>query len=182
VVGRNADAWRDAGMQGHVAKPFTLADISDCISRWVTRQPKSLQRPMADSEAQPLAAGVNADQTPSPVLDPSVLASIADMQASCGGLADRIIGLFVEHAPSKLSDLLVQAETHDSAELAAAAHALKSMCLNIGATRLASLCQEIETDAGSGVTALDAARCERLSTVMGETLAVLAADARSNAA
>jgi two-component system sensor histidine kinase BarA len=137
---------------------------------------------MAVSEAQPLAAGVDADQTPSPVLDPSVLESMADMQAPGGGLAGRIIGLFVEHAPPKLSDLLVQGETHDSVELAATAHALKSMCLNIGATRLAHLCQEIETDAGSGVAALDAARRERLSAVMAETLAALAADARANAA
>ncbi|HEX8662412.1 MAG TPA: ATP-binding protein, partial [Beijerinckiaceae bacterium] len=35
VVGAGAEAWREAGMDGVLHKPFTVAKLAECLARWV---------------------------------------------------------------------------------------------------------------------------------------------------
>jgi two-component system sensor histidine kinase BarA len=195
VIGRNADAWREAGMQDYVTKPFTLATIADCLARWIEAPATARDdsraawsEPATEASTEDLAgtgdchtSGVG-ERDVAPVLDPSVLESIAAMQGPGSTLPIRIIDLFVKHAPSKLDDLMAAPANDNGAALGAAAHALKSMCLNVGAGRLAELCEEIELGARSGVAELDDPRRTLLSSVLSETMAALSDHRRAAAA
>ncbi len=135
VIGKQAEAWRDAGMSDHVAKPFTLSTIRACLERWLgeTLPARNVTAALESAEAE-------AD----PVLDRTVLASLAEMQGAGTSLVDRVTKLYLQHAPRALARLAECAGGDNPAAIAEAAHALKSLSLNVGATRVARLAGEIE--------------------------------------
>jgi two-component system sensor histidine kinase BarA len=135
VFGDRAQAWRDAGMNACISKPFTLADIRNCLVHHVGGHS------IDDGKEKPSAAVDTA--AAAPIIDRSVLQSVNEIAGPGDDLAGRVIRLFAEHAPRKL-DLLLSLPTQDVTTRPAAAHALKSMCRNIGAVRLADLCEAIE--------------------------------------
>jgi two-component system sensor histidine kinase BarA len=112
------------------------------------------------------------------VLDESVLAQIAEIQADGDNLVDRILGLYVEHAPralARMSDLVGAEETLAVAE---AAHALKSLSRNVGAVRVGDLCDQAENDGRQGhrlTTELHAAIDRALSETLTEITRLRAA-------
>ena len=55
-----------------------------------------------------------------------------------------ILRRFEEDTESRLVKLVVAAETGDAASLGQIAHALKGSCWNIGATRMASIAQQLQ--------------------------------------
>ena len=64
-----------------------------------------------------------------------------------GGKAEffeRVVGLYLEHAPAAIQELRELVSSGDTAGIARAAHLLKSMSGNIGATRVAEMANEIE--------------------------------------
>ena len=87
-----------------------------------------------------------------PAIDPSVLEAFNGLEASDGTeLTDRILKLFLNHAPKQLSELETQAQARlDHLALAGSAHALKSVCSSIGARAAAAACHELEEAAMSG--------------------------------
>ena len=66
------------------------------------------------------------------------------MQNGSTNLVERALALFVEHSKPGVLNIIKAAEGDEFVELKKAAHAMKSMCLNIGARELASVCEEIE--------------------------------------
>lgn len=160
VIGPNADAWREAGMDGSIAKPFTLASLETALARWLARTTVDAHGPRPSARA-PL------DTEEPPIVDPSVIEEIAHLQGDAGDLMARLLGLFREHAPVALERLQAALATRDTSSIAASAHALRSMSANIGAARLASQCALIETAGRSGN--LDAARA--FSAQLGPSLA-----------
>jgi two-component system sensor histidine kinase BarA len=62
------------------------------------------------------------------------------------GFLDRIVGLYREHAPNALLAIERRQTEGDLASVANAAHALKSMSLNVGATQVAQLALAVESD------------------------------------
>ncbi|MDX2288732.1 MAG: ATP-binding protein [Hyphomicrobiaceae bacterium] len=149
VIGPMAEAWRDAGMQGRIAKPFTLAAIEDCLATWIGDRRADVCEPVAGPPAVH-PSGSGEALAVAPLLDPAVLKQIEDMAAPGDDLAGRIIGLYAEHAP-RLLDTLMRHEGNGSLEdVAMAAHALKSLCRNIGAIRAGDTCDAIEEAARAG--------------------------------
>ena len=137
VVGRAADAWRDAGMDGVLHKPFTIATIAACLAQHLGGGAVA---------ASPVSAAASEDA----VLDEAAVAQLREMAAL--GRADfvqRVTGLYFEHAPEALADIRAAS---DAAALASAAHALKSMSLNIGAKQVSALTARIEANARAGET------------------------------
>ena len=85
------------------------------------------------------------------IIDWQVLQSIREIQAPDDNLIERIVDLYVEHAPVALEKLNQCAPAADPVEIAAAAHALKSLSRNVGAIRAGDLAGLIEAAAeGSG--------------------------------
>jgi two-component system sensor histidine kinase BarA len=175
VAGMHADAWREAGMNATLTKPFTLKSLGRCLEQWLDRSASAVRpdgygtlkaasahTPSQEPVAAPssaaggtLAAGqapsvTDAIQDSAPVLDAAVLDEIRAMQDADDDLVGRIAGLYRLHAPAAL-DRLDTAVTEGSPDkIAETAHALKSLCRNIGAVRLGNRLNEIERNARSG--------------------------------
>ncbi|NBB16859.1 EAL domain-containing protein [Caulobacter sp. SLTY] len=162
VVGTAAEAWREAGMDGVLHKPFTLAGLAAVLGQHMEA---SAERVV---EAPSVAAGPTSE-----LLDPEVVGELAGMAAA--GKADfveRVRRLYRENAPLAVDAYLDAAAAGDPDGGARAAHALKSMSLNIGARAVAQTAGRLESrarDQGQ-VTVADG---EALKGLLAATLEVL---------
>jgi len=149
VVGSSADAWRDAGMDGVLYKPFTMRELQRALAAFLPMQTEGLQR---DQDApSPIAVDTPHDT----LLDEGVLAEIdAISRDTKHGFAQRVFRLFIEHAPRSWTSVADAAAASDHAALAAAAHAIKSMSLNVGAKRAGLAAAEVERSARAGIVNL----------------------------
>jgi HPt (histidine-containing phosphotransfer) domain-containing protein len=78
-----------------------------------------------------------------------LIAELRGMPPAGGAtMLKELIGLFLEHAPERIGQ--INQFLNDPQKMAFHAHALKSMSLNLGANRIAQLCQKLEEMAHSG--------------------------------
>ena len=167
VIGAEATSWHDADMDGVLHKPFTLSALAECLGRFLTAK----TRP-EDPATEAVEVAVEA-RLISKLLDPEVCAELQRMAAS--GKSDfvtRVRGLYRENAPLAIESLVEAAETGDAEAAANAAHALKSMSLNIGARAMAEMAGRIEHAARS-LHSIDRASADAASQMLKATLKVL---------
>jgi two-component system sensor histidine kinase BarA len=147
VVGAAAEAWRAAGMDGTLTKPFTLRALGDTLLGFLTPGGASAEPDPAsqDSASQDSVSEHRSAIGPSEdadLLDAEVVDGLVDMAERAGtGFAARILDLYAETAPAALA--AIRAATEAEA-VAKAAHGLRSMSLNIGGRALARALAEIE--------------------------------------
>jgi HPt (histidine-containing phosphotransfer) domain-containing protein len=148
-------------MDGCVTKPFTLASLSRAIAA------------LGIARAAPISV-VAPKPAPSEraVLNREVLDDIAAMQDDTCELVLRVIGLFRTHAVPALDRLAAAVPMGDGADIASLAHAMKSLCRNVGAERLGDRLHGIEEQARTNGEIPDEA-C--LSALRDDLTAVLAA-------
>ncbi|MGU3538129.1 ATP-binding protein [Methylobacterium sp. A54F] len=167
VIGSAVEAWRDAGMDAVLTKPFTLTALSEMLGGFLAPAgpdvaPAGLQQPAAapDSEAA--------------LLDGETLASLAEMaRGGSTSFVARLLTLFREHAPPALAALSEATAAGDLPAVASAAHSLKSMSLNIGAARLARHLAAIERGARVDAVAPEAAELARVAALLGTSTQAL---------
>ncbi len=170
VIGAAAEAWRAAGMDGVVHKPFTLQDLSRALQTHCGQ----FMAPAPDRGAAGPGGGGGRDAPASAdtLFDPAVREDLAKMASA--GKADfvaRIQALYAEHAPDRLADLAGAWAAEDAGAVARAAHALKSMSLSLGARAVAEAAGAIEASARGGV--LTPGSVERMQALLNDTLAAL---------
>lgn len=158
VEGASND-WRRAGMDDYVTKPFTLNQLASAIAAFVTPVAKFAPRapaPGAKDNAEKIeivSATANSASDPEanadepPVFDQNVLSELRAMQSGASDLVGRALDLFVEHSRDGMLRLARAVRARDEKEIASAAHAMKSMALNIGARRLGAACAALEREA-----------------------------------
>ncbi|HSP25562.1 MAG TPA: ATP-binding protein [Saliniramus sp.] len=199
VVGTNAEAWRSAGMDGVLHKPFSLAELGRTLSLHLEPveyiQPaqaaptKPADEPVRlspdaepvrnESETSPPAAEVDPasdedGQEGLPLLDVETLSHLSEMAASGNpGFLGRILGLYFDHAPRGMEELAERAAANDAEAVTQAAHALKSMSVNIGASRLVTRLARIERDARRDAMLPGAEEVAALEALLVETIAAL---------
>jgi len=80
------------------------------------------------------------------VLDPAVVAELRRAQDAFGkpGFIRQLAGLFLADAPGKMDRLRQAFTAGDAAAIRELAHALKSNCGMLGATRMADACARME--------------------------------------
>ncbi len=78
------------------------------------------------------------------IFDYTVLDQISEMSGGAGKLIDRMLNLFETHATESMLSLVKVFDDYDPNTMKKAAHALKSMSLNVGASELANICSLIE--------------------------------------
>lgn len=167
VVGAAADLWRQAGMDDVLYKPFMLADLQRALEAVLT-------------EAHPGQPGIDAARvhTPQesfaePLIDRSVLADIFSVGDQTGSdFANRIFQLFLREAPQALEGLRAAQRTKDAKGVGSAAHAIKSMSYNVGASRVAECALRVERGARDG--AVEATIIGELETALQATCTLLA--------
>ena len=129
VVGAAASAWREAGMDDVLYKPFTLQGLASVLRTWL---------PVSLAEAPPVAAPrpdlTIAEPVEDGLFDPDITAPlIAGLKDDRADFVRKVIGLYRSHAPRAADDIAAAHQAGDDDGVARAAHALKSMSLNLGA-------------------------------------------------
>ncbi len=167
VVGTAAEAWREAGMDGVLLKPFTLTDLARTLAAALGEAGTVV----GDAGTEP-APGTEPAGAPAALLDPDTVASLAEMAEGSGSaFVERVLGLFSTHGPDGLSAL--RAAGDDAEAAARAAHGLKSMSLNVGAAALAAHLRDIEHAARVEGRAPDEAALAPLDGLLAASIAAL---------
>jgi len=173
VVGTAADAWRAAGMDGVLHKPFTLAALEATIrAHAINLIEGAAETPTVEVESIPVAANASDE---APVLDDSVLDDLAAMAGGATAVVDRVVRLYQTQAVEKLRELHEAARGGDLDRLGAAAHALKSMSFNVGARRVAERAADIERAARGDGRAATSADVDRLGDDLSAAVDAIAA-------
>ena len=160
VIGTAADAWREAGMDGVLHKPFTLARLAEIIATHAS-----------GADALPTEAPVTAEAVEGQ-LDLAVLEDLLKMAGGAVAIVDRIVGLYETQSADRIAELREAVATENVERLGRVAHALKSMSFNVGARAIAETAARFERIAREEQSLVDIAKIDRLAedreTVMRE--------------
>ncbi len=153
-----------AGMDDHLGKPFTSAQISAMLQKW-------LPPPGAPSgEATAAEPGATSGAAGGAVIDRAAWQAIAALKSGGGDeLLKKLFAIYVADAPGHLQRVRQALSRGDGTGVSEAAHALKSSSANVGAVRLAQQLAELEAGGRAGALAEAAAL---LTAVEQEYLAV----------
>jgi HPt (histidine-containing phosphotransfer) domain-containing protein len=91
-------------------------------------------------------------------------------------LVAQVINLYLDESPKLIAKLKRAAGASDAAEIANAAHTLKSSSANLGATGLTRLCGDIEASARADVTEQASTLVAQVETEFCSVQAALAAE------
>lgn len=144
------NAWQQSGMNDYLTKPFTLETLSAVIAKHLERGGGGTPIEPAVTGDEPPPAASTLDASSAAAFDLGVLEQIAAMQSPGVNLPVRALTLFEQHSRETMRLLAASLKSGDKTAVAKAAHALKSMSLNVGARMLASACAEIERAAHDG--------------------------------
>ncbi|MBX9773897.1 MAG: EAL domain-containing protein [Xanthobacteraceae bacterium] len=179
VVGAAAEEWRLAGMDAIVHKPFTIAQLADCLLDQVPQFQSPVAEPVADNddrsikrEVETAPSNLDVDSRP---LDPVTLGQLRSLnEARQGDFLKRVVNLYAEHAPKACDQLREHAKSGEAEACGSLAHSLKSMSLNIGATEVAKMAAAFEQMARAEGRVPDQGEFAALSNAMERALAALA--------
>jgi two-component system, sensor histidine kinase and response regulator len=134
----DAEACRAAGMDDHLAKPYTRKQLAQAMARWLPAE--RVSRADASEATTPLPLQSDDDT----LLDQAALDNIRAIDDGDGSVIREVIEMYLAEAPEHLTKLHAALERSDGAALGRVAHALKSASFNVGAMRLGETCRELE--------------------------------------
>ncbi len=149
-VSGKENACRDAGMNDYLTKPFSIDALSKSIGTYLppTNQPGDVataSNPNVNkAKAVPEKSVAKSTNNNGGAFDQATLESLIEMQTGDDNLPVRVLTLFKDHSRDAILRLAKSIKTKDPKEIASAAHALKSMSLNVGAKTLAQSCASVE--------------------------------------
>ena len=139
-----------AGMNDYLAKPVRQEELEATLGRWIS--PEADTSPangeLADAPEEAGASCPDGSPDGDDVLDPEVLASLRELGDA--ELLAELAGMFLDDASSRLGELRGAVERGDAAAVEWVVHTLKGSSGNIGATRMASICAELQDVGASG--------------------------------
>jgi CheY-like chemotaxis protein/HPt (histidine-containing phosphotransfer) domain-containing protein len=144
----------DAGMNGFLAKPYTLAALHATLAAWLpggTTAPSAL--PMAAEAAAPVRAPVppaapaipDAPASAGPAINPAVIATLRELdEPGSNELVSQLVQSFLTSADGNLARVVAAVGEGNAKAWTQAAHSLKSSAANLGATALAGCYRDLE--------------------------------------
>jgi PAS domain S-box-containing protein len=169
----DAEACLAAGMDDHLAKPYTRQQLAAKLARWLPSG--SMEEVSVESVASAFDALEPGAADSDGVLDPAALENIRAVDDDGSVLAE-VIELYLQEAPGYLRTLRNALEGGRLADLGRSAHAVKSASLNIGARALSDLCGRLERQAKSGESAGTAELVAGIGVLMERVRNALAAE------
>ena len=136
----------ETGMNDYVSKPFDINHLQQTLEKWLpasdqSPEPLSATRPTQGFQAN--AHNINFD----------ALNNLQKHSTATGeNLLNKSITLFKEFAPKQLDALQDALEQKNTQKLNNLAHSLKSACANLGALKLATTAESIESISKQGHT------------------------------
>jgi PAS domain S-box-containing protein len=150
----DAEVCREAGMDDHLAKPYTRNQLGALMARWLP--PHLVEGSLDALRTHPVplapepATAPTVNATVDGAIDAKALASIRELDDGEGVVLAEVIDIFLQEAPQHLAGLRAALQRKDAGELARSAHAFKSASGNVGAVHVVKLCREIERVGRSG--------------------------------
>lgn len=139
-------------MNDYLSKPIQVPDLIAALNRV---PPHYLRT--GNQILTPLRAHfVTEDASSTAAVDPAVLTEIVDLMGDEGVTMVRdLVQLFLQNSPLLLEQLWNALNKEDVSAFFRAVHTLRSPAAQVGASRLAKLCQEIEKNSEAIVTRCD---------------------------
>lgn len=129
-----------AGMDDHVAKPIQMEELRLALERWAPLGSKRLEPSSSGDPDSPNTAALDADR----------LADLRTLDRPEGPTALSMLGdIFLRDAPDRLVTLRHAVLENDAEAAQDVAHYLRGAAANLGATRVAAVCGELERAARS---------------------------------
>ena len=130
-----------AGMDSYLSKPFSQAQISELLEKWL--QP-------AGTNNSPEKRDNNHETIPT--IDDTALDNIRSLSTdSHENILSQIIDIFIQDTPQQISNLGQALRENDINRVKSIAHSLKSGCANLGAMKLSAMLKTLELKAhGNG--------------------------------
>jgi len=130
----------DAGMDGFLAKPFTLTQLQVLLARWL--QPA---RGSQGRDAQPVSPAEATPPANSAAINVHALESLCELDEAGGkDLMKKVLRIFLESAQQSVVQIEHAIHAGDSKVLSRAAHTLKSSTANVGAETLSGFYRQLE--------------------------------------
>ena len=151
VIGAAADEWRLSGMDAVVHKPYTIAQLAQCLLEQVPEFQTPADELESKNHSDPVEIEIEAKSS-SPngdgdlmLVDQAILRQLRTLnEAKNGDFLKRVVGLYCEHAPKACDQLRQRAKAGEAEACGVLAHSLKSMSLNIGAIEVAKIAADFE--------------------------------------
>jgi CheY-like chemotaxis protein/HPt (histidine-containing phosphotransfer) domain-containing protein len=123
-----------AGMDDYISKPVREEELMSMLARWTPQ----VGAVVADKAVHEPASGI----------DRTTLDALRKLQTA--NRPNALTDLFVKDSAERLAEMRAALERADVRVVEHAAHALKGSCGTLGATRMAGLCEIIETRSHAG--------------------------------
>ncbi len=147
----------DAGMNGFLAKPYTLAALHATMAAWLQGGPATAQAPapaevrLVPARAEPAPEPVSASA--GPAINPAAIAALRDLdEPGSNELVHQLVGSFLKSADGNLARVVAAVEAGNAKAWTQAAHSLKSSAANLGAVALAACYRDLEKCGREGRT------------------------------
>ena len=136
----------EAGMDDHLAKPFTIGQLRAKLELWLPPHPLGAARPLPLAEPH--------TQHPA-LIEERALNNIRALQRpGAPDILAKVIDLYLADAPRMRESLRRVLEAGDAEQLRQVAHALKSSSANLGALHLAEISRQMEAAGRNNATDL----------------------------
>ena len=142
AMAEDRDRCLAVGMDDYVSKPVSLAAVEEVLQRWGQQPPPA---------APAVATNEHPEDHADPVMDVQRQSMLRELGPGDGwGLLPAAVNAFLADYPLTLSDLRDGAATGDAVRVRDLTHKLKGASANIGAVRVATLCDRLEDAAVNG--------------------------------
>ncbi len=139
----------EAGMNGFLAKPYTLAALHGMLTAWLPAQqpvsaPANADPPAETPAGAPPARAMAADAD-APAIYQAAIDALRELdEPGSNKLVTQLVTSFLASADRDLALLDAAIAAADTKALSQTAHSMKSSAANLGALALAGCCRELE--------------------------------------